>query len=327
MNMKKRTAYIGIAYPLLYDYRHQAKKSFNDMWDSPNPIIESPLGLMIFYDEILFLCRSICPENMRNLPYVKFVDELYTDFCFENIKKSVEENEDTIINSRDLSYDVVKNALNIHWDGVDTHTHSLKIGDIKIGAQSNKETFLFDLYVFQALQELYDPNIELVTNSQYAIQSLNNGVKTEFIDKIIIPGVPNYIGYSGPYHECMEELRENKYLKDFRRWIIEEHGNIQISEITEMCEAVEKNIEEVKMNVFKQYLENNSGFLFFKSTAITTLKTVAGLVCSPVSVIDAFAGTIVEGKKALNAKSARWQGFVVDSRNIVRDICDVKIHK
>ena len=328
MNMKKRTAYIGIAYPLLYDYRHQAKKSFNDMWDSPNPIIESPLGLMIFYDEILFLCRSICPENMRNLPYVKFVDELYTDFCFENIKKSVEENEDTIINSRDLSYDVVKNALNIHWDGVDTHTHSLKIGDIKIGAQSNnKETFLFDLYVFQALQELYDPNIELVTNSQYAIQSLNNGVKTEFIDKIIIPGVPNYIGYSGPYHECMEELRENKYLKDFRRWIIEEHGNIQRSEITEMCEAVEKNIEEVKMNVFKQYLENNSGFLFFKSTAITTLKTVAGLVCSPVSVIDAFAGTIVEGKKALNAKSVRWQGFVVDSRNIVRDICDVKIHK
>ena len=326
--MKKRTAYIGIAYPLLYDYRHQAKKSFNDMWDSPNPIIESPLGLMIFYDEILFLCRSICPENMRNLPYVKFVDELYTDFCFENIKKSVEENEDTIINSRDLSYDVVKNALNIHWDGVDTHTHSLKIGDIKIGAQSNnKETFLFDLYVFQALQELYDPNIELVTNSQYAIQSLNNGVKTEFIDKIIIPGVPNYIGYSGPYHECMEELRENKYLKDFRRWIIEEHGNIQRSEITEMCEAVEKNIEEVKMNVFKQYLENNSGFLFFKSTAITTLKTVAGLVCSPVSVIDAFAGTIVEGKKALNAKSVRWQGFVVDSRNIVRDICDVKIHK
>lgn len=203
----------------------------------------------------------------------------------------------------------------------------MKIGDIKIGAQSNKETFLFDLYVFQALQELYDPNIELVTNSQYAIQSLNNGVKTEFIDKIIIPGVPNYIGYSGPYHECMEELRENKYLKDFRRWIIEEHGNIQRSEITEMCEAVEKNIEEVKMNVFKQYLENNSGFLFFKSTAITTLKTVAGLVCSPVSVIDAFAGTIVEGKKALNAKSARWQGFVVDSRNIVRDICDVKIHK
>ena len=49
--MKKRTAYIGISYPLLYDYRYQADKSPNDLLDSPNPIIESPLGLMIFYDK------------------------------------------------------------------------------------------------------------------------------------------------------------------------------------------------------------------------------------------------------------------------------------
>ena len=42
--MKKRTAYIGISYPLLYDYRYQADKSPNDLLDSPNPIIESPLG-------------------------------------------------------------------------------------------------------------------------------------------------------------------------------------------------------------------------------------------------------------------------------------------
>lgn len=55
IKMKKRTAYIGISYPLLYDYRYQADKSPNDLLDSPNPIIESPLGLMIFYDEILFL--------------------------------------------------------------------------------------------------------------------------------------------------------------------------------------------------------------------------------------------------------------------------------
>ena len=240
--MKKRTAYIGISYPLLYDYKHQAGRSSNDMRDSPNPIIESPLGLMIFYDEIIFLCRSVCPENMRNLPYVKYVDDLYSDFCFERIQNCVQETQNIIINSRNLSYNVVKKALNIHWDGVDIHTHSLKIGDIIIAAQSNEKTFLFDLYVFQALQELYDPNIELVANSKYTVGALNNGTKMEFIDKIIIPGVPNYIGYSGPYHECMEELRENKYLKDFRRWILEEHNNIQKSEIEEMCNAVEKNI-------------------------------------------------------------------------------------
>ena len=77
--MGKRTAYIGLSYPLLYDYNHQADKSPNDLYSSPNPIIESPLGLMILFDEILFLCRSVCPNNMRQLPYVKFVDELYPD--------------------------------------------------------------------------------------------------------------------------------------------------------------------------------------------------------------------------------------------------------
>ena len=65
--MKKRTAYIGISYPLLYDYRYQADKSPNDLLDSPNPIIESPLGLMIFYDEILFLVEVSQANTKENV--------------------------------------------------------------------------------------------------------------------------------------------------------------------------------------------------------------------------------------------------------------------
>ena len=41
--MRKRTVYIGISYPLLYDYEHQADRSVSDLSDSPNPIIESLL--------------------------------------------------------------------------------------------------------------------------------------------------------------------------------------------------------------------------------------------------------------------------------------------
>lgn len=178
-----------------------------------------------------------------------------------------------------------------------------------------------DLYVFQALQELYDQDIELVTNSKYNLGAFNNNsVKAEFIEKIIIPGIPNYIGTSGPYHECMEELRENKYLKDFRHWVIENHNNIQKAEITEMCDTVEKSINETKETLFKKYLENNSEYSFFKSTATTLIKTTAGLLYSPISVIDAFAGNIIAGKRALSAKSVRWQGFVTDSRKIVAEI-------
>lgn len=87
-----------------------------------------------------------------------------------------------------------------------------------------------------------------------------------------------------------------------------------------MCNAVEKNIEEAEKNIFKQYLENNSEVSFFKSTAIKTLKTAAGLVCSPISIIDTFMGTMADGKKVLDVKNERWQGFVIESRDIIKNI-------
>ena len=59
--MKRRIAYIGLSYPLLYDYKNQAEMTENDVTDSPNPIIESPLGLMILYDE-LFLYLLVKEE-------------------------------------------------------------------------------------------------------------------------------------------------------------------------------------------------------------------------------------------------------------------------
>lgn len=315
--MKKRVAYIGLLYPLLYDYRHQAARTFNDLSSSPNPIIESPLGLMVFYDELLFLCRSICPNNMRNLPYVKFVDELYPNFDFADIKKHASEKEREIIINNDLSFDTIRKALNVNWNGLDIHTHGLKLGNAEIYATSNERNFLLDLYIFQKLQQLYNSNIEMITNSRYDLAPFNAGAQAEFIDRIIIPGVPNYVGTAGPYHECMEELRENKYLKDFRRWVIKQHSNIQRAEIAEMCTDVERNIEEVKNDVFKKYLDNNSRYSFFKSTSITILKTVGGLAISSISVIDALIGSINKGRKVHDVQSIRWQGFVMDSRDIM----------
>ena len=318
--MRKRTAYIGISYPLLYDYRHQADKSSNDLSDSPNPIIESPLGLMIFYDEILFLCKSVCPNNMRNLPYVKFVDEIYVDFDFKGIWECANEEENSITVSTKLSYSDIVKSLNVEGWGADGHTHTLKLGNIEVSANSNENRILFDLFVFQALQNLYSDDIELIANSRYALAPFSGGAEAELIDRIIIPGIPNYISVSGPYHECMEELRENRYIKDFRRWIIEKHSNIQRTEVKEICDAVEQNMEEVKENIFRKYLENNSGYSFFRSTGSTILKTTSGIFCSTISVIDAFAGCVVGGKNSLDAKSLRWQGFVMDSRNIVKKI-------
>ncbi len=71
--MVKR-ALVGTSTPIGYDYKNQAQKASSDLDDSPNPIIYGSMGLFIIYDEIWFACESLCPQSMRHLPYVKFLD-------------------------------------------------------------------------------------------------------------------------------------------------------------------------------------------------------------------------------------------------------------
>lgn len=308
--MKKRIGYIGLSYPLLYDYRNQAPLSENDLSDSPNPIIESPLGLMILYDELWFLCESICPSNMRNLPYVKFVDKMFGDLYYEGSDSFIEQVDLRMYRNDELSYTDIINRLNLSNQkrldicGLDTHTHAIKIGSIVASASSREYNFAFDMYVFMALRERSDNSIEWIANSNFKFNEHSSHKEAATVEEIVISDIPNYLCADGPYHPCIEELRNNVYLKDFRMWVI------QNSEINEMCLSVKQIIEETKTKVFKKHLEDNSRYTFFKSTGKTILKASAGIVCTPISILDAISGIAIHGKKSLQAKSDRWQGFV-----------------
>ena len=324
--MKKRIGYIGLSYPLLYDYKNQASLSKNDLDDSPNPIIESPLGLMILYDELWFLCESICPNNMRNLPYVKFVDKMFSDLYYEGSDSFIEQVDLKMHRNDALSYTDIINRLNLSNQkrldicGLDTHTHTIKIGSFVASASSSEYNFVFDMYVFTALRERSDNSIEWIANSNFKFNEHSSHKEAATVEKIVISDIPNYLCADGPYHPCIEELRNNVYLKDFRKWVIENHNAIQNSEINEMCLDVKQKIEETKNQVFKKYLEDNSRYVFFTSTGKTVLKTSAGIVCTPISIADAISGIVIHGKKSLQAKSDRWQGFVVDAKKIVNTI-------
>jgi hypothetical protein len=57
--MPKRSVYIGLSSPIFYDYKNMLK------WPYPNPVLEAPLGLMILYDEIIFIDKIVCPKGGR----------------------------------------------------------------------------------------------------------------------------------------------------------------------------------------------------------------------------------------------------------------------
>lgn len=61
-------AFIGLSSPLAFNEDETDK-------GDPNPVLEGPTCLCLFYQELWFLDKSLCPLNMRNLPYVKFVNK------------------------------------------------------------------------------------------------------------------------------------------------------------------------------------------------------------------------------------------------------------
>lgn len=70
-----RRAYIGISGPLAYDYKNQGDKFDSRESSAPNPLLEDSLGLLICYDELVFLSPHLCPRNMRELPYISYLND------------------------------------------------------------------------------------------------------------------------------------------------------------------------------------------------------------------------------------------------------------
>ncbi len=316
-SMKKRIAYIGLSYPLFYDYENQAKSADNDLISSPNPIIESPLGLMILYDELWFLCESLCPNNMRNLPYVKFVDKEIVGLNFEGVDKFIDENIVAYKDTGEFYSDIWhEKREEIKFGMLDMHTHSLNICGINTNANCGlKQDLLFDAYVVQMLQFKVDKSIELVTNSMLNLADGKIANKeSELVEKIIIPNVPNYLSEEGPYHEAIEELRNDSFLVDFRKWIIEEREQIKIKECNEIKNEVNNAIQQKKEELFNKYINYNI-YQYNESVA----KTLIGTAIAPIGMCFALSDHLNETTKLLEVSSTRWQGFVNNAQYLARN--------
>lgn len=311
-----RIAYIGLSYPTFYDYFHVASSTINDVSSSPNPVIESPWGLMILYDEIWFLCESLCPNNMRKLPYVKYVDRMFPDLYFGSIEKD-ELNMQQYNYEGDVSYNKIMDSMNLEPSirkGLDVHTHELMICSLSVNARDDMQNYFVDMYVLQALRERTSYNISLISNSFHQYQLQENNTEVTVANNIIVSDIPNYTSSNGPYHACIEELREHKYLRDFRKWILENHETLQNMEVKEMCEYVQKTIKEVENKVFMKYLEQNDRKNVFRSCSETVIATGLGIPYIGVSIVSAGKELVSKFTGKRDADKLKWVGYVADAQ-------------
>jgi hypothetical protein len=69
----KRRAFLGEYAPVFFDHGNIYRPDGYTGW--PNPVLENANGLALCYDELWFLDRRLCPADMQNLDFVKFVSD------------------------------------------------------------------------------------------------------------------------------------------------------------------------------------------------------------------------------------------------------------
>lgn len=311
----KRIGYVGLSTPIYYDYRNMASKAPSDKSDSPNPILEGAFGALLLYDELWFLCRSLCPENMRHLDYVKFLDEVgdAPDVDPEWLPDpkdvfSAAALDDFSESSR--AYQLVKDQANIYWDAAaDNHTHGLIVGNQMLSGNSwSVRNVLFDFLLVERLQK----NVELVTNSfssRLFKTEISVGKKLQLTESLILENVPQFLSPAGPYHQSIEEVRGSSYLTYFREWITKDAFTSNQAEVKEVKKEVEAKLSESQKQIFLRYLDPKGSYKSFAETVLGA--GVDTLIPGAATVKDLIGQRNEEKKK----QGLRWQGFILDARS------------
>ncbi|WP_434141476.1 hypothetical protein JQR84_24410 (plasmid) [Pseudomonas luteola] len=316
----KRIAYVGLSSPIFYDYANQASRCASDNRSSPNPILDGPVGLMLLYDEVWFLCESLCPQNMRHLNYVKFLDRtnLLKGFEFDGSTSDDFFSEEQVGAQR-LHFNTYNKVLfekGVHWHrATDNHSHSLSVKGLDIehisGNSMDHRNVAFDLCMTNHLGR----NVELITNlfTESLFQPSTSFVRQDLAQNILIRNIPNYLTPSGPYSPCIDELRAHDLLSYFRKWISDKYDSFDGQESKEIVEAVERTIEEEKNRLFYKYHDRKNEYI---SVGKTTLGFFSDyLLPGGSAILDLFNQRAESRAK----ESKRWQGFVSNANNVFRE--------
>lgn len=315
-----RIGFVGLSTPLFYDYGHPARRAPSDVVSSPNPILDSPFGLLLLFDEIWFLCRSLCPNNMRGLPYVRFLDECGMLPNLADIHQRIQEKAAGLLDHPSYArYEqTLRASFEAYWEQVwkvgiqwearpDNHTHALRIGDVVTAANSRQATSL--LFDMEVLRELGRHDVELVTNclSQNWFEGNTNPyMRIRLTELLVIDRIPNYLTPDGPYHPVIEEARNGPFLRDFRRWVVQRRGAQTERELLEIKREVEEEIRLFKNRCVRKYLYRGT---YWESAAKLAVGTVLGLIHGAVplalGLAEITAGFLDSGRR-------RWQGFLID---------------
>jgi hypothetical protein len=203
-----RIAYAGLSTPVAYDYQHTADKAPADRISSPNPILFGATGMMLLFDEIWFISKSMCPQSMRALNFVRFLDEDggLTKDNFASFIEGLSEQRQFFPHSLDGAFTdkegfkkIQSGFLNSHDFRWDNHTHKLEILGQDLYANSGSQ---FTLELDRRVRKLLSAEpVEQVYNP-FWYQDLTAEIKsieqTGIVQELVLRQIPTRLMSEAP---------------------------------------------------------------------------------------------------------------------------------
>ncbi|HEY8616285.1 hypothetical protein [Phenylobacterium sp.] len=297
-----RRALIGFSSPAGYSYKWQAAKTANDGGSSPNPVLLASMGLFVLYDELWFACESLCPQSMRTLPYVRFVDREWPGLHpkaqgLDEFVESVRFQGDASINEMFVDgYEGMRRFYSPRGL-VDNHTHGLRFYDTGLSGNCGPRQLATDIWLVAHLRHL---NLNLVLNpvtARYAFggeASPGEGLDRAEYDALRVAeavvslrSLYDIAGRKGPYHPCVEELRDDRSIVAFRRWLVDKSGTFNNRELRDIEEEIDARVREFTVNALQQHAGRRS----LKAVAVDLIKDQVGSALGiPFRVLEYLGG-------------------------------------
>lgn len=134
----------------------------------------------------------------------------------------------------------------------------------------------------------------------------DNSRQVAIAQELVVRHLPNYLGYLGPYHECIEDLRNHPFLENIREELDELVSNGNQKEISECALEIEALAGKYQYEVFQKHLSRRNKYYTVGKAAITD---GAGLVLPGAGLITELIGTALQEPIR---ERMRWAGFVAD---------------
>lgn len=232
-----KRAFVGVAGPLCYDYKHLLR----DAGNVPNPILENTTGLILSYDEIWFLSRDLCPQDLHEVEFVKFVEDdlefkerarvaahQFSDLYWHDFRAeeggSIAEWGPELDKAGRAWRETVRFIQDSLPFGASPDHHGRSIEGFGMPGQGDRNV-LMDLGIACAL----DMNLDVVFNSQSAaiarcLQGSSGKAvqhRLDLAEHITAIRTIDYLGPSGAFHESLNDLRMHPRITEFRNYLAE----------------------------------------------------------------------------------------------------------